>query len=365
MATSRAQPLTINSKNFSKINERQLNAFKTFNHSDQARLHSNILFLEKDGNKSVHAEAQILDQIVNFIDQKIELSPKETYIGISKRCCRNCNCLLEATNEVLALEGSDYVIKFEGTHNAEFEAKWGRPPMLKQADLASISKTRGQTRDQTATKVLSLKEKINKRYTEKLTEIEQLSQGSYDQRHTPSSSEATSEINKERYKESLEEDLNALLRRELESSPQADLLRLGIRLCGVNEFTDFFDETLMFTQSLDKEVIIDSILIAYNKKNTDNVISKEILLQFLNNPKFCPEAICNYFFDKKEDSKFNCGSWMLAGMDQLPAAAFGSRCSRPLPSTPITDEQESSLHAAKDGQPPTKRSRINSPRSPM
>lgn len=349
-----------NNKDFSKISESQLNAFKTFAHNDLDRQYSNILFLEKDEDKSVHAEAQILDQIVDFIDQKIAL-PKEIYIGISKRCCKNCHCLLEAANEVLEQEGG-YVITFEGAHDAEFTAKWGRPPMLQHADLASRSKTRQQTKDRAATKALSLKEKINKRYFEKLSETEQLSQGSYDQRHTPSSSEATSEI-KDRYRENLEEDLKVLLRRGLGSSPQADLLKLGIRLCSLNEFTDFFDETLMSTQHLDKEVIINNILIAYNQKNTDKVISKETLLQFLNNPDFCPETICNYFLDKKEGSTFSCGSGILADMDQLPVAVFGGTCSSSLSSIPIKDEQESNLHATEDHDdaPEKKRARTNSP----
>ncbi len=289
---------------FTKINQGQLTAFKNFNYSDLERSQSNILFLEKDDNKSVHAEAQILNQIVDIIERK-DVLPHEIYIGISKRCCKNCHCLLDAANEILQ-QWYGCLIKFEGAHDAEFEANWGRPQILKQVDLDSRSKTRSKTKEQ-ATKDLSLQEKINKKYLEKLKEFEpELSyQESYDQRHTPSSSEATSEIHIESYRERLQNYLTTLEDIGLESSTHAKkLLKIGIGLCNIKGFTDLFDEIIV-AALLDQEVVIDSILFDYNKKDNEqdeshriDKITREELLEFLHYPKLCPKIIYDYFQSK-------------------------------------------------------------------
>jgi len=108
---------------FTDITKNQLEAFANFTHDDNDKVNSNILFFERESG--VHAELQILSQLIGIIAENEDTAPKEVYIGISKRCCLNCDCMLKAANDVLASKGIE--VKYEGTHGASFAANWIRP----------------------------------------------------------------------------------------------------------------------------------------------------------------------------------------------------------------------------------------------
>lgn len=283
-----------NDGKYKKITEEQLNAFKTFNHDDANRSEGNILFLAKDDDKHVHAEAQVLDRIVDLIENHKMMSPGEIYIGISKRCCKNCHCLLDATNE--ALNGTEYIIKFEGAHDAEFTTNWGKPPILHQAELDSRGRTRSQTKELPKGN-LSLRGKINKTYQEKIRNFEtsQSSQEPYNQRHTPSTSEATSDTTLEQYKETLQQDL---------ANAKDDLkaLTIGIILCDLGFFKALFEQTSQsLKDSLDPEATLANIMLQYNDTMTaTDKITSEDLLKFLRHNKFSPQRIRNCFIEQTQ-----------------------------------------------------------------
>lgn len=282
-----------NSSNYCKITKEQLNAFKTFNHDDANRPDSNVLFLAKDDDKHVHAEAQVLDRIVDLIEIK-KMNPGEIYIGISKRCCKNCHCLLDAAND--ALNGTGHVIKFEGAHDAEFTTNWGKPPMLQQVELDSIGKTRSRTKE-LPKEDLSLKKKINNIYQEKVRNFEtsQLSQEPYNKRHTPSTSEATSDTTFEQYKETLQQDL-------ANAKDDVKALKIGIILCDIAAFRELFDQTSQsLKDSLDPEATLTNIMLQHNDKMTEtDGITREDLLAFLRNNKFCPPRISSFFMEQTQ-----------------------------------------------------------------
>ena len=274
-----------------EFNAEQLTAFKNFSYSDTDESTGNILFLEKDDNKDVHAEAQILNQIIYLIENEPKLT-QEIYIGISKRCCRNCHCLLDAANEVLEEYG--YVIKFSGAHDARFEDNWAKPPFLKQAELERFGRTRGETKVN-QTKELSLKGKIREKYLEKIGKPrDNQSVERYAIRHSPSSSEVSSLMNIEIYKQGLMDDLEVLKKRGAGTTEQAYLLKLGIALCSVDQFTELFEMSPEIIQ--DKTAIIGTILTEFNKTYSDNQIEEKQLIKFLCNPIFAGK-IYDYFRD--------------------------------------------------------------------
>ena len=274
-----------------EFNTEQLTAFKNFSYSDTDKSIGNILFLDKDDNKDVHAEAQILSQIIDLVENDTEL-PKEIYIGISKRCCRNCHCLLDAVNEVLKKYG--YVIKFSGAHDARFEDNWGKPPFLKQVEFGSFGEARSKTKVN-QTKELSLRGRIREKYLEEISKARKnQSTQRYAIRHSPSSSEASSLMNFEIYKQGLMDDLEVLKKRGAGSTEQAYLLKLGIALCNVDKFTELFEMSPEIIQ--DNEVIIGAILTDFNKTYNYNQIEEKQLIKFLCNPIFAGK-IYDYFKD--------------------------------------------------------------------
>ena len=278
-------------RDFTEFSEEQLTAFKSFSYNDSDRLKGNIVFIEKDDGKDVHAEAQILNQIIDLIVCKAEL-PKEIYIGISKRCCMNCHFLLDATNEMLTEHG--YVIKFSGVHDANFEDNWGRPPILKQAELEGFGRTRKET-EANQTKKLSLKGKIRAKYLEKIASIKAKTKQPaqrYAIRHSPSSSEASSFVDVEIYKQGLVDNLEMFKRLGAGTTEQAQSLKLGITLCNLEKFTELFAMTSEIIPN--KEAIIGAILTEFNLKYSPK-IDEQQLNKFLCNPNFAGERIYNYF----------------------------------------------------------------------
>ncbi len=284
---------------FTEFSEEQLTAFKSFSYNDSDKSTGNIVFLENDNGKDVHAEAQILNQIIDLIVSEAELS-KEIYIGISKRCCMNCHCLLDTANEILKEYG--YLIKFSGAHDTKFEDNWGRPPILKQAELERIGRTRSGTEANKA-KELSLNGKIREKYLKKIATIKFKTNQPvqrYSIRHSPSSSEVSSLIDVEIYKQELIDDLGVLKKRGAGSTEQAQLLRLGIVLCSLDRFTELFE--MMPGKVTRKGAIIGNILTDFNLKYSPN-INMEQLNKFLCNSNFAGVKIYDYFKDLSVSKK--------------------------------------------------------------
>ena len=80
--------------------------------------------LTKSTEKGVHAEAQLIEEI-------IRKEPNESYgqtviLGISKLCCTHCYELVQASNSVLGTEGSRTRFEISGRHDIAF-ANWTPP----------------------------------------------------------------------------------------------------------------------------------------------------------------------------------------------------------------------------------------------
>lgn len=307
--------------NFEGVSAAQLEGFKCFDHDDNDRSSSHILFLPKDKGMNVHAEAQILNKIIDTMEKVTNKLPvKNFYIGISKLCCKNCCCLLEAANEVLK-EDYSCSLKFKGAHNADFSANWGRPPMLIEAESMETQEK------------LTLKEKINIKYTEKFAkevnkteEDSNSSKDPYDQRHSPSSSEAEEQII-ERYREKLEDQLNILKQLTPETSNRAQgLLKLGLKLCDLKRFKEIF----AIKEKIDLDTFIANIMVEYEMQAHPLKLAKEALLAFLSNENYCGEIYKH--FKSLENRFFTplcCYKGKLKVTDASEAIIFSSEMTSP------------------------------------
>lgn len=102
-----------------KITSEQLSAFQNF---DDGYYSQNILFNEsRKATGSVHAEMQILSDLISKgIKQSI-------YIGTSKRCCFNCDCMTTAANEVLGSYDLNLIVNTDVSHMGAFTETWVIP----------------------------------------------------------------------------------------------------------------------------------------------------------------------------------------------------------------------------------------------
>lgn len=114
-----------------KITLEQLTSFKNYSFEQSI----NKLTPKKD-TKVMHAEIQILftllkDTILPAIrnNKTKEKIHKQYYIGISKKCCRDCSIFLESCNLVLKNYYDRSAIVYRAAHNAAFTSNWVLPKM--------------------------------------------------------------------------------------------------------------------------------------------------------------------------------------------------------------------------------------------
>ncbi|PCI38252.1 MAG: hypothetical protein COB50_02600 [Thiotrichales bacterium] len=82
-----------------------------------------------DKDEKVHAEMQILFQILKDI-KKNGKQNAPFYIGLSKKCCQDCNIMLHATNIILQEKFGDEIDKYiiyRGAHNIAYTDRWRLP----------------------------------------------------------------------------------------------------------------------------------------------------------------------------------------------------------------------------------------------
>ena len=80
---------------------------------------------KEDPLYSTHAEMQLLSYIIDKM-QRLEES-KSIYLGISKKCCPDCACMLRAANTFLAEESKQLSIKYGQSHEGDFGKSWFFP----------------------------------------------------------------------------------------------------------------------------------------------------------------------------------------------------------------------------------------------
>lgn len=294
---------------FGEISQVQLSAFQNFRHDDKDRKNSNILFFET--KVGVHAELQILSHIIDMADVGLHGgSEREFYLGISKRCCFDCEHMLQAANEVLKSQG--VVISYEGTHGAEFSENWVCPSAFASTREDSAKSTK-KTKNAAVASSSSAQEKqifeqIYAAYEQRIEEAVKRGADAYTQRHSISSSDYSSHP-EERitiYKERTEEDLATLERFNVVDAKIKSLLCLGLDLCDVRQFQELFDADILqnIISSNGQQERFEDMLAELNfslAQAKRQMVNKEDLLEFLSNNKFIPEKIAECFASLKLD----------------------------------------------------------------
>ena len=279
---------------FSKISEKHFKAFKNFSHIDKNN--SNILFSMPSGDK-IHAEMQILNEIVSMLDKNEPLnkSPTVIYLGISKRCCYNCHIMLDAANEVLKKKG--VTLKFEGSHDEDYSENWVSPPIF-SLGINSVRPQREAKKAKTSAVETSLGYIIGKAYAEKIKSIVREPLGLLNLRRSRSDSEHSFNADEALaiYKEQLVQDLEAYERRNDNNSETAKMLSLGIKLCEIESFKSLFDETQVDVLTPEEGIrTLTTMLSEFNKKYGEDSLNLESLLIYLQNPLFISAKIAEIF----------------------------------------------------------------------
>lgn len=325
-----------NGGDFSEISKEQLNAFKTFSHNEGDHTKSNILF--KEPTNGVHAEMQILSQIIIMIEAKEKL-PKEIYIAISKRCCLDCHVMLEAANEILREKEIPVAIKYEGSHDASFSDNWISPIIFNEGKKSGDPKLRSSKQLKTEEKRLSYY--IGERYSEKKPDYLP-SAGPYNQRHPSSGSEYSLDGQEKfsTYQSQLIGDLQAFQRRGQSGTRTEAMLSLGIQLCEIKAFSDLFTVKLTddSTSSESKRRFYTIIAeMEYTNSGSPQELpesQKRFILEFLNDKNFSNQEISEFFASVK-----------------LPEVTKGSSpaCTRPV--SPSGDPPHSSASSSSSSKP--------------
>lgn len=114
--------------NYASINQEQLQAFQAFQ-PNRDILHK--AQQEREYDKPIHVELQLL---INLVDN-IEDIRKPVYMGISQRCCFDCNCIMEAANRVL--NKTNFRINTRGDSHNVAERNFYFPEVLFKSNLLS------------------------------------------------------------------------------------------------------------------------------------------------------------------------------------------------------------------------------------
>lgn len=110
------------------ITQEQFNAFMSY---------SNQCLLMQEGKKnyqreelsgkiaeySTHAEMQLLSYLI----QRKNVFTGRIYLGISKKCCIDCHCMLDAANSVLKEASLSLYIEHSKNHDGDFKSNWFYP----------------------------------------------------------------------------------------------------------------------------------------------------------------------------------------------------------------------------------------------
>lgn len=271
----------------SKITTEQLNAFRNFQYADETRDDSGILFDEMVSN--VHAEMQILSRATHFIEQNVMASTDEAYIGISKRCCLNCHCMLDAANQVFEKP----LIKFEGAHDASFLKNWNTPARFFPEDYTDMQDNAQDSLAKRIRDAYDADPRIIAQEDEEKKKRKKTSSYQLIRNDSDSNASLTSMTEIAKYKERLTQDLMVLRRLQLEKSEAAEMLELGIDLCALTNFKNLFETEALPAMAQD---IFDAIHFELNAGRENN-IDEKTLLQFLRDPTFSIKAIVDIFKD--------------------------------------------------------------------
>ncbi|MCK4608683.1 MAG: hypothetical protein KAT71_04300, partial [Gammaproteobacteria bacterium] len=106
--------------------------------------------LRKEAEVGIHAEAQILAEIVEQLDKINSSQTQEIFIGISRYCCAQCYPMILGANEVFQKEEKSLVVKVAGYHGLDFK-NWRAPRIFRRGygKIMGASNTRNAKPDDT------------------------------------------------------------------------------------------------------------------------------------------------------------------------------------------------------------------------
>ncbi len=243
------------------VTQRELQAFRNFTNQDI----SITADFRTNHDNLVHAEMQILGTLL----RKQQKTP--IYIGVSKRCCWDCHCMITATNEILEKNNIRLRIYVrDNAHDGKADP-WNKPNIFTLDFDNKLLK-----------KIIT---EINTRYNELKQIIPQ--SRDYVQLHSRSSSEASLDyIGKKTMYLKKQETRQQILLDLIESSDNSeknfsmkqnlDLLDFSIQLCDNNCLEDLFKMSEQDDQNSRSMAIITtfSAMLTYcdNKKIDLNMI---------------------------------------------------------------------------------------------
>lgn len=272
------------------VTQRELQAFRNFTNQDI----SITADFRTNHDNLVHAEMQILGTLL----RKQQKTP--IYIGVSKRCCWDCHCMITATNEILEQNNISFRVNVRDDAHDGKSDPWNKPKLFTLVDVK-----------------IELLKNIIKKIDAKYNELKQIIPQSRDyvQLHSRSSSEASLDyIGKKatylRVQETRQLVLSDLFdpydnsERNFTMKQNLDILKFSIGLCKENYLEElfkiseqdnkdsmlttlstFFSEMLSYCsrESIDLDVIKGFITIPEdNNKHFPSIVCREFVLAQLN-----------------------------------------------------------------------------------
>lgn len=274
----------INDQEEVAVTQRELQAFRNFTDQDIS-ITANF---RANRDNLVHAEMQIL----GFLLRSQPKTP--IYIGVSKRCCWNCHCMITAANEVLEQNNISFRINVRDDAHDGISDPWNKPKIFTLIDVKS-----------------GLLKHIIKKIDAKYNELKQIIPQSRDyvQSHSRSSSEASLDYigKKATYLRAQETrqlvlsdlfDISDSSERNFTMKQNLDILNFSIELCNGKHLEELFKISEQDT----KDSIITTISTFFSemlnycsKKKMDiNIIRSFINMPQCNNKHF-PDVACREF----------------------------------------------------------------------
>lgn len=260
--------------------------------------------------KGTHAEMQLLAEIIEL--ETLSKGKGEIYIGISKLCCLGCRCMLEAANEELKDQDTQFLTR--GRHDLDFQDNWVPPSKLREGFNAHIISTNSKLRSaQTKSKEISqhqediafkiglkghqiisscreAKEQAKTEVKEKLdADPMRASQSSSDAEYVENN-KAT------KFQQKLSEKLDFIKHLKQQTSghfeDSIELVDIAIKLYGLDDFMDFRKKLCGVTN---KEILERAIINLINKykEKYRTILDFETLKKIVEDPMLVEEEIAS------------------------------------------------------------------------
>ena len=255
------------------------------------------IILQNETEAKVHAEVQMLSHIIDMIKSE-ELYPKESlviYIGISKLCCLQCQCMLTAANQVFKENGINIILETRGYHNRDFS--WAPPDLFEKGYNTLLSEPKRPRRSIRTHNNTYLEDIIAYRAKKEVEkEINKLPLPGNLLGHASDSDEQRSEDGGVRERNVLLMQLkNRLSEIEEMGVSYEDLLKIVIGLHKVDAYTELYEVTL---ENFDEKLAKKTFAVIMEEATGANLkpkISKELLLKILKSPDLVGKEISNLY----------------------------------------------------------------------